>query len=388
MSFDPDRPFNDLPDLPPDLSFIETSEMFRQIVLAHRSLAELKGYCQTLPNPELLLNAVILQEGKDSSEIENIVTTQDELFRAAAANDTRKAMDAIPAPAKEVLRYREAVYSGWDALRTTGLLTTNTFVQIVQRLKQNTAGIRTSQVVIGNPATEAVIYTPPEGEALLRDKLGALEVFMHAGDDSAANIDPLIRMALAHYQLEAIHPFYDGNGRTGRILNVLYLMQQGLLDSPVLYLSAYVLGRKTDYYRLLRGVTERGEWADWVSYMLEAVQATSHATLGLIRDVNALLEKLAETAKSGMKNGYSRDLIRLIFHQPYCKIQFVVEEGLASRVTASRYLADLERLGVLRSLQVHREKYFINYRLLDLLASFRPRYDALSVASIKHGHTD
>lgn len=373
MSYDPSSPYNGLPDLPPDLTPFMTPEVYGKVIQAHRGLAELKGYCQTLPNPELLLNAVVLQEGKDSSEIENIVTTQDELFRAAAAEVTGKKND-ITDPAKEVLRYRQAVYYGWSRLQETGLITTNTLVQIVRRLKENDAGVRTSQVVIGNPSSGKVIYTPPAGETLLRNKLRMLETFMNdeEGGGAPAHVDPLVRMALVHYQFEAIHPFYDGNGRTGRILNVLYLMHQGLLDSPVLYLSAYILRHKHDYYRLLRGVTENGSWDEWVMYVMDAVRSTSNATLGLVREINALLEELAERAKTGMKNGYSRDLIRLLFRQPYCKIQFVVDEGLASRVTASRYLADLERLGVLRSLQVHREKYFINYRLLDLLASFRP----------------
>lgn len=371
MSNDPFRPYNGLPDLPPDLSALMTPAVYGKVIQAHRGLAELKGYCQTLPNPELLLNAVVLQEGKDSSEVENIVTTQDELFRAAAAEETGE-KKSIPPPAREVLRYRQAVYHGWGALKQTGLITSNTLVQIVQRLKENDAGVRKNQVVIGNPSSGKVIYTPPEGEALLREKLRALEIFMNDDAGPGAEIDPLVRMALVHYQLEAIHPFYDGNGRTGRILNVLYLIQQGLLDTPVLYLSAYILRHKPDYYRRLRLVTEDGTWAEWVIYMLEAVRSTSNDTLGLVREINALLVELAETAKAGMKNGYSRDLIRLIFRQPYCKIQFVVDEGLASRVTASRYLSDLERLGVLQSMQVHREKYFINYRLLDLLASSRP----------------
>ena len=371
MSLDPLRPYNELPDLPPDRVDLTTPRLYEQIIQAHRALAELKGYCQTLPNPEILLNAVVLQEGKDSSEIENIVTTQDELFRAAAAEATgRSTIEATPA--KEVLRYRQAVYHGWSVLKETGLITTNTLVQIVQRLKENDSGVRHGRVVIGDPVGGRVIYTPPEGETLLRKKLAALETFVNDESGPGVGLDPLVRMALAHYQFEAIHPFYDGNGRTGRILNVLYLMQQGLLDLPVLYLSAYVLRRKSEYYRLLRLVTEEGAWLDWVVYMLEAVRATSYATLALVRDVNALLEEVAETARRGMKNGYSRDLIRLIFRQPYCRIQFVVDEGLASRVTASRYLSALERLGILHSVQVHREKYFVNHGLFDLLAAFRP----------------
>jgi len=368
---DPEKPFNALPDLPPDLSVLQTPEMFSRIIAAHRGLAELKGYCRTLPNPDLLLNSIILQESKDSSEIENIVTTQDDLFRAAAVELARDP-SAATGPAKEVLRYREAVYHGSARLKERGLITTNILAEIVQCLKGNDAGIRKNTVAIGSSSSGKVIYTPPEGETLLRQKMYALESFINDGEGAVAGIDPLVRMALIHYQFEAIHPFYDGNGRTGRILNVLYLMQQGLIDYPVLYLSAYILQRKPDYYRLLREVTEEGAWTDWVSYMLEAVRATSLTTLGLVREINELLERLADAAKAKMQNGYSRDLIRLIFRQPYCKIQFVVDEGLASRATASKYLAELERVGILKSTQVYREKYFINYQLLELLASFRP----------------
>lgn len=369
--YHPEKPFNALPDLPPDLSALQTPEMFSRLIAAHRGLAELKGYCQTLPNPELLLNAIILQESKDSSEIENIVTTQDELFRAAAV-EMASDPSATPGPAKEVLRYREAVYHGSALLKDRGLITTNMLAEIVQRLKENDAGVRKNAVAIGSSSSRKVIYTPPQGETLLRQKLYALESFINDDQGSAAGIDPLVRMALVHYQFEAIHPFYDGNGRTGRILNVLYLMHQGLLDYPILYLSAYILQQKPEYYRLLQGVTETGAWAEWVNFMLEAVRATSLTTLGLVREINELLERLANTAKTEMQNGYSRDLIRLIFRQPYCKIQFVVNEGLASRATASKYLAELERVGILKSTQVQREKYFINYQLLELLASFRP----------------
>lgn len=366
LSFDPTVPYNTLPDLPP--AGFHAADLLRETVEARSALSELKGYCRTLPNPALLLNAVVLHEGMDSSEIENIVTTQDEVFRAAATPDAGSAGSAVPAPVKEVLRYREAVHVGLADLRATGLLRANTLVRIVQCLKHTTAGVRRHPAALANPATKRVIYTPPEGEALLWDKLGALERFMHEDE----GFDPLVRMALAHYQFEAVHPFADGNGRTGRIMNVLYLIQQGLLEHPVLYLSAYVLAHRAEYYARLRAVTERGEWAEWVAYVLEAVRATSSATLGLIQGVNELAAEFAQTARAGMRAGYSRELVELLFTQPYCKIGTVVEAGLAQRLTASRYLADLERLGLVRLVQVHRDKYFVNARLLDLLAAFRP----------------
>ena len=360
--FDARRPFNELPDLPPPTERVETMSLLKKIIAARSSLAELKGACQSLPNPDLLLNAVVLQESKDSSEIENIVTTQDELFRAAAAAQTGA---VVPPATKEVLRYREAIYLGWDELQKTGLVVTNTLIRIMQRLRDTEAGIRKQPgTVIAKAGSREVVYTPPEGEDLIRKKLAALERFMYEDD----HFDPLVRMALAHYQFEAIHPFGDGNGRTGRIMNVLYLMQQELLTHPVLYLSGYLLRRRQEYYQLLRDVTEKQAWEPWLEYMIEAVRLTAQATLRLVRDINDLLEEYVETAKTGMSTGYSRDLIRLIFHQPYCKIQMVADAGIAKRVTASKYLSELEQLGILHSVQVRRDKYFINHRLLSLLA--------------------
>lgn len=365
MGFDSRRPYDELPSLPPELAFLRSESTIQQLIDAHRALAELKGSCRSLPNPDLLLNSVILHESKDSSEIENIVTTQDELFRAAAVNQKDIASDA----SKEVLRYREAVYLGLDELHKYSLLTSNTFVRIVQCLKGNDAGIRRNKVVIVNPISGRVIYTPPNGANLIRSKLRSLEQFIHADN----SLDPLVKLALIHYQFEAIHPFYDGNGRTGRILNILFLIQQGLLDSPVLYLSAFILRHKSDYYRLLTAVTERVMWDEWVAYILTAVAETARDTLALVRQISQLQEELADVARKGMRNGYSLDLMYLIFHQPYCKIQHLVQAGIASRATASKYLGDLNRLGILREKQVHRDKYFVNDRLLALLSKFGDR---------------
>ncbi|GMQ81555.1 MAG: Fic family protein [Rhodothermia bacterium] len=362
MSFDPNKPFNELQDLPPDLAFLQDRILIQHLIEAHRALAELKGSCQTLPNPELLLSSVILHEGKDSSEIENIVTTQDELFRAASVN----VRDSMSVPTREVLRYREAVSVGLKELRKNKLLTANTFIKIVQCLKGNDAGIRKSNVVIANPVSGEVIYSPPEGEQSIRKKLHGLERFIHDDD----GIDPLVKLAFIHHQFEAIHPFFDGNGRTGRILNILFLIQQDLLELPVLYLSAFILKHKTEYYHLLRRVTERADWAGWVTYILQAVTETARGTLDLVRDINELMAEIEDEARSGMRNGYSLELIRALFYQPYCKIQHLVDAGIASRVTASKYLTDLDRLGILQAKQVHRDKYFVNRRLLSLLSNF------------------
>ncbi len=362
MTFDPDRPFNELPDLPPDLAFLQDGLLVQHLIEAHRALAELKGSCRTLPNPELLLNSVILHEGKDSSEIENIVTTQDELFRAASV----KVQDSMSGPTREVLRYREAVSVGLKELQKNKLLTANTFIKIVQCLKGNDAGIRKNRVVIANPVSAEIIYSPPEGEHLIREKLHGLERFIHHDDA----VDPLVKLAFIHHQFEAIHPFFDGNGRTGRILNILFLIQQDLLELPVLYLSAFILKHKTEYYHVLRRVTERVEWAEWVMYILRAVAETAQGTLALVRDINQLMADIEHEARSGMRTGYSLELIHALFYQPYCKIQHLVDAGIASRVTASKYLADLDRLGILQTKRVHRDKYFVNHRLLSLLSNF------------------
>lgn len=363
MEINPERPFDHLPDLPPDSKSLESRETVALLVRAHRALAELKGSVRQLPNPELLLNTVVLQEGKDSSEIENIVTTHDELYRAASVRpDQRQSR-----PAKEVLRYREAISVGLAELRKDNLITTNTLVRIVQTIKANDAGIRTIRVVIANPASGRVIYTPPDGEQIVRDKLRSLEQFIHTDHD----LDPLIEMALIHYQFEAIHPFSDGNGRTGRILNSLYLIQQNLLDSPVLYLSKYILANRADYYRLLLGVTMNNDWLEWIQFMLAAIESTARGTLDLVNDITTLMNVVSQNAKKEMSTGYSLDLIQAIFRNPYCKIQHLVDADIASRVTASKYLSELERIGILKLQIVHRDKYFVNHGLLDIVSTNR-----------------
>lgn len=251
MTFNPREPYNDLPLLPPNAD-VETKAVLRKAISAGRALAELKGMGETIPNQALLIDSLILQEAKASSEIENIVTTSDALFRAFAAKTGK-----IDPATKEVLSYREALWEGFNLLKNSELLTTTLFVKIVQTIKKNSAGIRkTPGTKVANATTGETIYTPPEREAIIRDKLKNLEDYIH----DAHHIDPLIKLALIHYQFEAIHPFSDGNGRTGRIINILYLVFKGLLDLPVLYLSKYIIDHRADYYRLLRGVTYSGEW--------------------------------------------------------------------------------------------------------------------------------
>ena len=360
MSFDPQKPYNDLPLLPPKQD-IETRNILRKTITAGRALAELKGLGETIPNQSMLVNSVVLQEAKASSEIENVITTDDALFRAFTAKTSR-----VDPSTKEVLRYREALWEGYNELKKRPILATNLFVKLVQRIKENRAGIRrTPGTTISNAATGEIIYTPPEGEAVIRDKLKNLEDYIHGEDD----IDPLIKLALIHYQFETIHPFSDGNGRTGRIINILYLVFQGLLDLPVLYLSKFVIDRKNEYYRLLRQVTEKSEWEPWILYMLDAVEETATFTRKRILDIRDLMAETMEVAKETMPGRvYSKELIELLFCQPYTKGQSLVDAGIAKRKTAAEYLKDLEKTGILTGKRIGREMLYLNTRLYDLLS--------------------
>jgi Fic family protein len=294
-----------------------------------------------------------------TSEIENIVTTDDELYRADAAADGK-----TDAHTKEVLRYREALNHGFNAIKTRPL-STNLFVEIVQIIKQRDFDVRAVPgVVLKNDAGD-VVYTPPAGAAVIRDKLSNLEKFIHAEDD----LDPLIKMAVMHYQFEAIHPFPDGNGRAGRILNLLYLVDKGLLDIPVLFLSRFIMANKVGYYQGLRGVTEHGQWESWVLYMLRAVESTAQQTFDQVSRIRAVMERVREKVQREAAGVYSKDLIEIIFRQPYTKIQFLVDAGIAKRQTASVYLQTLANLGVLRESKQGREKYYINDALFSELTT-------------------
>jgi Fic family protein len=360
MVFLPDKPFNDLPLLPPKVE-IETKAILKKTISAGRALAELKGLGETIPNQALLVNSIILQEAKASSEIENIITTHDALFRAFSAKTSQ-----IDPATKEVLRYREALWEGFSSLKDRPLLTTNLFIRIVQTIRANEAGIRnTPGTKVANAATGEVVFTPPEGEDIIRDKLKNLEDYIHAED----MVDPLMKLALIHYQFEAIHPFTDGNGRTGRILNILYLTSNQLLDLPVLSLSKYIIEHKSDYYRLLRGITEHQEWEPWILFMLDAVEQTAVYTRDKILAIRELLIKTLEITKEKLPpRVYSKDLIELLFHQPYTKAQFLVDAGIVARKTAAIYLKELEKIGVLQIHKVGKENLYLNKELFDILS--------------------
>jgi len=362
MHFQPDKPYNDLPDLPPKAQ-LETVPVLRAITRTARALAELKGRTHTIPNPTILLNTIAMQEAKLSSEIENIFTTNDELYRGLSVHGN--GVNLSP-HAKEVIHYREALWHGMNTLKDRPFLSTNLAIEIVNIIKKNNAGIRNLPgTKVQNPTTKEIIYTPPEGEDLIRQKLANLERF---SNDSSSDLDPLIRMAVTHYQFEAIHPFFDGNGRTGRILIILHLIMNRLLEMPILFLSRFIIEHMTQYYRRLRAVTEQNAWDSWLLYMLEAVESTALDTTQKINAIHDLLAETIQKAKRVLpKRTFSKDLIELIFEQPYCKIRFLEKAGIAKRLTATKYLRDLQKAGFVRAVKQGTELTFINHALWRLL---------------------
>ncbi len=362
MSFNRGTPYNTLPDLPPQAD-LETPEIFKLSIQANKLLAELKGYCQTLPNPNLLLNTIVLQESKESSAIENIVTTQDELYKASLnLTDNIKNLAA-----KEVIQYRKAMYWGLDEIVKTQLITTNLLVGVMQKLRDTDENIlKNPGTKLANPTTQAIVYTPPEGEQIIREKLAQLEKFIN--DDTYCSLDPLVKMALIHYQFEAIHPFSDGNGRTGRILNVLYLINKDLLGLPILNLSRYIIQNKPDYYRLLREITENGNWIGWVRFVLQGVGETAQMTLKKINTILKLKEEAQPLIKATLKSSYTKEFVDLLYSYPYIKISVLEENGIAKRQTAAEYLKKLEKAGLLGSIKLGKEVYYINEGLMKVLA--------------------
>lgn len=368
MGPDPTRPYNDLPPLPPAVD-LETRPLLKACIEARAALAALKQATGHLSNPTVLINIIPILEAQASSEIENIVTTTDELFRYADHLD-----GSASHATKEALRYRSALYEGFQSLQRRPLCT-DTAQVVCSRIKAADMQVRrVPGTALANHQTGAVIYTPPVGEALLREKLANWERFIHERDD----IDPLIRMAVAHYQFEAIHPFTDGNGRTGRVLNLLMLVEQGLLDQPVLYLSRYIIQHKADYYRLLLAVTMESRWQEWIAYMLAAVADTATWTIAKIAAIRALEESARDHIRIQRPKIYSRELVDVIFNQPYCRIQHVVSTGIAKRETAARYLRELVGIGVLVERRIGKEKLFLHPAYLRLLSAddhVVPAYD-------------
>lgn len=357
MAFDPQKPYNELPTLPPGAD-VETRAILKACIEARAAIAELKQAGLLIPNQGVLINTIPLLEAQASSEIENIVTTADRMFLYADLADDK----ADPAT-KEALRYRTALWEGFQNLAQRPLVT-STAVAICRAIKGVDLDIRrTPGTQLVNDRSGEVIYTPPEGESRLRDLLANWERYLHETEA----VDPLVRMAVMHYQFEAIHPFVDGNGRTGRVLNLLYLVEQGLLDIPVLYLSRYIIRNKADYYRLLLEVTTRGNWEAWVLYMLAAVADTARWTTRKIIAIRRQIKTTTERMRTGAPKIYSRELAELIFVRPYCRIVHVMEAGIAQRQTASRYLKALADIGLLQEVKAGREKVFLNPTFIELL---------------------
>lgn len=355
--FDRNIPFNNLPLLPPNAD-IETKRILRKAISAGRALAQLNGTLLNLPNPTLFLDTIYLQEAKASSEVENIITSNDELYKSLVAD--RKIENSAT---KEVLSYKEALWLGLEELKTQPFITTNLCVKIVQCIKKNNASIRnTPGTKLSNTKGE-VIYTPPSGEQIIREKLVNLEKFIN--EDKT--IDPLIKMAILHYQFEAIHPFSDGNGRTGRILLLLYLKLSDLLDIPAIYLSEYIIKNKIEYYRCLRDVTEKNEWEDYILYMLDMIEETSNKGLKRLNKITKAIEKTAIEIKKKLPKVYSKDLVEILFRLPYTKRQHLIDENIGNLKTVGNYLIALEKNGFLKSEKVGKEKLYLNPKLLEIL---------------------
>ena len=357
-----------LPSIAPltriDPKRFESPTILKRLAAASRQLAELKGVAASIPNQEILVNILGLQEAKDSSEIENIVTTHDELFRDAAFPK-----EAVGGSAKEVLRYRQALRTGFEAISATGLLTSKHIQDIQEALERNSAGFRKVPGTTLEDSTGRVVYTPPQDAADIVALMTDLERFIN--DDALFEADPLIKMALIHHQFESIHPFYDGNGRTGRIINVLYLVKHGLLDIPVLYMSRHIVRTKSDYYRLLQTVRDEDAWEEWVDYLLTAVEETARQGIETVVAIRNALFDTKHRIRDAFRF-YSQDLINNLFTHPYTKIQLVERDLNVSRITATKYLDALAEAGFLEKRKIGRSNYYMNVALTEILTREAP----------------
>ena len=340
------------------LSLLENREVWAALALAHRHLAELKGLCEGLPNQGILLDTLGIQEAKDSSEIENIITTHDELYAGKS--------DAAASPAaKEVQHYLAALRVGYEEVRRSGSIRLETILGVQAELEQNRAGLRKLPgTVLKNEATGQVMYEPPQDAVEVAALMGNLVDFIHADD----GLDPLLRMAIAHHQFESIHPFYDGNGRTGRILNLLILQREGLLEVPVLYLSRYITTTKPDYYRLLQSTRDQGLWAEWCLYVVRGVAVTARSEIVLVKTLRDLMQRTKRSLRESLPKLYSQDLLNHLFRHPYTKTEFVELELGVSRITAAKYLGQLTAAGLLEKRKIGKTNFYINRPLFTLLS--------------------
>lgn len=371
--------------LPYDL---ETKAVLRQANKANRKLAELKGVAQTIPNERILISSLTLQEAKDSSAVENIVTTQDDLYRAG--------LDAgftlIGAATKEVLFYREAINEGFKLVRNKNILTLNDIKRIQEVLEQNSAGFRTTPgTQLKRSSDGAVIYTPPQDGQLIVELMSNLEQFIN--DDELCPIDPLVKMAIVHHQFESIHPFYDGNGRTGRIVNILYLVTSGLLDLPILYLSRYITHNKAEYYERIQAIRNAtgdnsAQWEEWILYMLRGVEQTAEETITLVKNIGNLMTKYKNIIRPAFGRKYSHELLNGLFYHPYTKIGHLESNMQVSRQTAAKYLDKLASLGLLQKERMGKENYYINTQLMELFLTFSEQQEADHADGVESVHVE
>ena len=346
-----------LPLLPPPPE-IETREILKQLTLSHRHLAELKGVVKTIPNEQILINTLSLQEAKSSSEIENIVTTHDDLYKENIMIDTNPA-------SKEVLNYAKGLKMGFEIVRNEQLLLNKHILLIQEQLEANKAGFRTQAGTKLINSHNEVVYTPPQDKDEILNLMANLEKFIN--DPEFSELDPLTKMAIIHYQFESIHPFYDGNGRTGRIINILYLVLQGLLDLPVLYLSRYIIQHKTDYYKALQGVRTKSDWETLILYLLKGVEVTAIETIEMVQNIKTLMQQTKQLLRSELPKIYSQDLLNNLFKNPYTKIEFLAIDLDVTKRTAQNYLDTIAEIGLLSKLKVGKSNYYINENLIKVL---------------------
>ncbi len=339
---------------------LKTNKILEQLTLSSRALAELKGYANTIPNMHILINAVTINEAKDSSAIENIVTTHDDIYKVLTESGYKEEN------AKEVVDYRNAIWLGYEQIKKDGYINTNTIVKIQGTIEHNNAGIRKLPgTELKNSITGETIYTPPQSEQEIRSYLKNLEDFINNNEDG---IDPLIKVCLVHYQFESIHPFYDGNGRTGRILNILYLVLNNLIDSPILYLSKYINRTKQEYYKLFNEVRNNNNFEDWILYILKGIEITSKQTIILIEEIQNEMKNYKEEFRNKLPKIYSKELLESLFFEVYTKILYIEKACNVTRLTASSYLNQLEEVGLLESEKIGRERLYKNVRLIKLLS--------------------
>jgi Fic family protein len=337
---------------------IETKAILKKTISANRALAKLNGVAKIIPNQAILINSLILQEAKDSSEIENIITTHDELYQSSID------IENVTHATKEVQSYSRALLKGFELVKEHSLLLTRHIVEIQIELEGNNAGIRKQiGTVLKNQATGEVIHTPPQSETTIRELLKNIEQYINTPDE----VDPLIKMTVIHYQFESIHPFYDGNGRTGRIINILYLVLNDLLDLPILYLSSYIIKTKNDYYRLLQEVRTKENWEEWILYMLEGVEQTALRQTKLINDIKELMDSTKQQLKLQLPKIYSKDLLEILFMHPYTKISMLEDNLGVHRETASKHLNAIAKTSILKPVKLGRHKFFVNVKLFKLL---------------------